>query len=62
MDTLSVLQSIGLSPNEAKIYDALVTYGVSGVSTISLRAKVHRRNCYDALQRLQFHVARMPLA
>ena len=61
MDTLSVLQNIGLSPNEAKIYDALVTYGISGVSTISLRAKVHRRNCYDALQRLHdkglvFHV------
>lgn len=52
MSVLHILQSLGLSPNEAKIYDALVTYGISGVSTISLRAKVHRRNCYDALERL----------
>ena len=52
MSIVSILQGIGLSPNEAKIYDALVTYGISGVSTISLRARVHRRNCYDALERL----------
>lgn len=47
-----ILLELGLSPNEAKIYKALITYGSSGVSTISLRAKVHRRNAYDALQRL----------
>ena len=49
---LALLQELGLSPNEAKIYRALLVYGGSGVSTISLRAKVHRRNAYDALQRL----------
>lgn len=49
---LTLLQDLGLSPNEAKIYSALLTYGGSGVSTISLRAKVHRRNAYDATQRL----------
>lgn len=49
---LATLQELGLSPNEAKIYMALLTYGGSGASTISLRAKVHRRNAYDALQRL----------
>ena len=49
---LSLLSDLGLSPNEAKIYSALLTYGGSGVSTISLRAHVHRRNAYDALQRL----------
>ena len=38
--------------NEAKIYDALITYGGSGVSTIALRAKVHRSNAYDSLHRL----------
>lgn len=47
-----LLQELGLSPNEAKIYEALLTYGGSGVSTISLRAQVHRRNAYDAVQRL----------
>lgn len=49
---IPLLQELGLSPNEAKIYHALLTYGGSGVSTISLRAKVHRRNAYDALHRL----------
>lgn len=50
---LTIFQELGLSPNEAKIYRALLEYGGSGVSTISLRAKVHRRNAYDAIQRLQ---------
>jgi len=47
-----LLQELGLTQNEAKIYEALVTYGGSGVSTISLRAKVHRRNAYECLHRL----------
>ena len=51
MDLL-LFEELGLSPNEAKIYQALLTYGASGVSTISLRAKVHRRNAYDALKPL----------
>ena len=48
----ALLQELGLSPNEAKIYLALLTYGGSGVSTISLRSKVHRRNAYDSVHRL----------
>ena len=48
----SLLQQLGLSLNEAKIYGALISYGASGVSTISLRSKVHRRNAYDAVHRL----------
>lgn len=47
-----LLEELGLSPNEAKIYEALITFGGSGVSTISLRSKVHRRNAYDSLHRL----------
>ena len=47
-----VLESLGLSPNEAKIYEALVERGESGVSSLSVYAKVHRRNAYDALERL----------
>lgn len=48
----SLLQELGLSLNEAKIYEALLTYGGSTVSTIALRSKVHRRNAYDSIHRL----------
>ena len=47
-----LFQELGLSPNEARIYEALITYGGSGVSTIALRSKVHRRNAYDTVHRL----------
>jgi sugar-specific transcriptional regulator TrmB len=47
-----ILAELGLSPNEIKIYEALLTYGGSGVSTISLRSKIHRRNAYDTINRL----------
>lgn len=50
--SINLFQELGLSPNEAKIYEALITYGPSGVSTIALRSGVHRRNAYDTLQRL----------
>jgi len=49
---LELFHELGLSPNEAKIYESLITYGGSGVSTIALRSKVHRRNAYDTLDRL----------
>lgn len=48
----ALFEELGLTPNEAKIYDALLTYGSSGVSTIALRAKVYRTNAYDLLRRL----------
>lgn len=44
--------SLGLSPNEAKIYEALVEHGESGMSAIAIFAKIHRRNAYDAIHRL----------
>jgi predicted DNA-binding transcriptional regulator len=47
-----ILEEIGLSPNEAKIYETLVERGESTVSDIAVAAKVHRRNAYDAIQRL----------
>ncbi len=49
---IELLQEIGLSPNEAKIYEALLYRGESGVAEISTKANIHRRNVYDALQRL----------
>jgi len=45
-------ESLGLSPNEAKIYETLLYAGEAGVSEISVKSKVHRRNVYDALSRL----------
>jgi len=46
------LQLLGLSPNEAKIYETLVDRGESSIGEIAVAAKVHRRNVYDSMQRL----------
>lgn len=48
----TVYESLGLSPNEAKIYESLVEQGESSISSIALHAKIHRRNTYDAVRRL----------
>lgn len=50
--TTNILQELGLSPNEAKIYEALLDLKEAGVGEISGKAEVHRRNVYDALKRL----------
>lgn len=47
-----IYESLGLSPNEAKIYESLVETGESGISAIAINAKIHRRNAYDAIRRL----------
>ncbi len=47
-----IYESLGLSPNEAKIYESLVEIGESGISKIAVAAKIHRRNAYDAIKRL----------
>ncbi|MFA4937418.1 MAG: helix-turn-helix domain-containing protein [Patescibacteria group bacterium] len=47
-----ILENLNLSPNEARIYEALVEHGESSISDIALSAQVHRRNAYDAIQRL----------
>ena len=39
-----ILQQIGLSLNEAKIYEALLDLKEAGVSEISSRTSIHRRN------------------
>ncbi|PIR86739.1 MAG: hypothetical protein COU11_04495 [Candidatus Harrisonbacteria bacterium CG10_big_fil_rev_8_21_14_0_10_49_15] len=48
----TTLEGLGLSPNEAKIYETLVEHGELGVSAIATRAQIHRRNAYDAIRRL----------
>ena len=47
-----IYSGLGLSPNEAKIYESLIQKGESSVSEIAIAAKIHRRNAYDALERL----------
>lgn len=49
---IEVYETLGLSPNEAKIYETLVEHGESTVSEIAVSAQIHRRNAYDAIQRL----------
>jgi sugar-specific transcriptional regulator TrmB len=46
------LQQLGLAKNEAHIYEVLLLQGHSPVSDIAKKAKVHRRNTYDSLNRL----------
>ncbi len=47
-----ILEELGLSPNEARIYESLIERGESSISEIAVNAKIHRRNAYDAMQRL----------
>ena len=47
-----MLQKLGLTNVEAKIYSDLLDIGSSTASEISKRIKVHRRNVYDAMERL----------
>lgn len=48
----NTLQKLGLSSNEAKIYESLVVLGRSSVSQISSKANINRRNVYDVINRL----------
>jgi sugar-specific transcriptional regulator TrmB len=47
------LQEIGLSKNEAKIYQMLLESGPSIVGEISFKTKIHRRNVYDSIEKLK---------
>jgi len=47
-----IFEFLGLSPNEGKIYEVLLERGETSVSEISIAANIHRRNAYDAIQRL----------
>ena len=47
-----IFQEIGLTPNEAKIYQALIEVGETTVGNIAIRGNIHRRNIYDAINRL----------
>lgn len=47
-----LFENLGLSPNEAKIYENLVEQGESNISKIAVGTNIHRRNAYDAVHRL----------
>ncbi len=49
---LGILQDLGLTLNEAKIYQALVSAGELNINSLSVQANIHRRNIYDSLDRL----------
>ncbi len=49
---IDVLGQLGLTKNEAKIYQTLLENGESSVGTIATEAAINRRNVYDTLNRL----------
>ena len=51
-DRLEILEEIGLSKNEAKIYLTLLDLGSATASKIADTSKMHRTTVYDALDRL----------
>ncbi len=46
------LENLGLSPNEAVIYESLLFLGRASVTQISSHGKINRRNVYDVINRL----------
>ncbi len=48
----SVLEELGLTSNESKVYEALLSSGSSSIEQIAVRSKAHRRNIYDVLSKL----------
>lgn len=49
---IKILQEIGLSVTEVKVYLALLELGSVGVGEITKKSEVNRTNVYDALERL----------
>lgn len=48
-----ILQKMGLTVNEAKVYEALLTLGITTANKIALEAKIQRRNVYDTVKQLK---------
>lgn len=47
-----LLKEIGLSVNEARVYETLIKISEASVQKISNKSGVHRRNVYDSLSKL----------
>lgn len=48
----ATLQELGLSINESKVYETLLTLGSASIEQMAIKSKVHRRNIYDVLSKL----------
>ena len=48
-----VLERLGLSKNEAKVYETMLREGESSVGNLAIKSRVHRRNVYDTLNHQQ---------
>ena len=44
-----ILQTLGLTSTETKVYLTLLELGKALAGTIADKAQIHRRNAYDAL-------------
>lgn len=53
MATNETLERFGLSPNESKVYSALLELGESPVQTVAHKAQLQRPNCYAVLESLR---------
>lgn len=53
MDAEMVLEKIGFSPNEIKVYLTLNDYGSAKAGKIAKLAKIDRSSCYNSLKSLQ---------
>ncbi|MEN9557811.1 MAG: hypothetical protein RL141_180 [Candidatus Parcubacteria bacterium] len=47
-----VLEELGLSPNEAKMYEGLLEIGSASVPELAIKISVHKRNVYDIIPKL----------
>jgi sugar-specific transcriptional regulator TrmB len=47
-----ILEEIGLTPNEAKIYETLLKTGKASLNKLAVQSNVHRRNVYDSVDKL----------
>jgi len=52
VDIKTTLEDIGLSPNDIKVYMALLDLGGSLAGAITKKSQINRTSCYDALERL----------
>lgn len=48
----TVFEELGLTLNESRVYEALLSLGSSSIEQIATKSKVHRRNVYDVLAKL----------
>ena len=47
-----MLQELGFTMNEARVYESLLSLGSASIERIAIKSKVHRRNIYDVLGKL----------